>query len=219
MDIEKFGPYIQSCRKRKQMTQEELAQKLHVTDKAISRWERGVGFPDVKLLEPLAEALDLSVAELLRSERMEQAGVQEPPTNEQLLTFADEGKRRAQYKWGMAACKAVTMILVIILAYYATRAPEPWWIHPLALILIWLSRLMAEQLLKRVFRPEVVKSQPVSYYVMFAIFGVGVMMRVLQRTFENSYGEHAAALWVQVGSVVTIAGLVGMFFNDNQLDI
>lgn len=48
------------------MKQADLAERIHVTDKAISRWERGVGFPDIKLLEPLAEALELSLTELLQ---------------------------------------------------------------------------------------------------------------------------------------------------------
>lgn len=55
------------------MKQSELAEKIHVTDKAISRWERAVGFPDIKLLEPLAQALELSLTELLQCRVIEQA--------------------------------------------------------------------------------------------------------------------------------------------------
>ena len=66
MDIQSLGAFIQSRRKDLGMTQSQLGAKLHVTDKAVSRWERGVGFPDVKLLEPLAEALQISVSELMR---------------------------------------------------------------------------------------------------------------------------------------------------------
>ena len=66
MDIQNLGAFIQSRRKEMGMTQSELGAKLHVTDKAVSRWERGVGFPDIKLLEPLAEALQVSISELMR---------------------------------------------------------------------------------------------------------------------------------------------------------
>ena len=66
MDIQSLGAFIQSRRKDLGMTQSQLGAKLHVTDKAVSRWERGVGFPDIKLLEPLAEALQVSVSELMR---------------------------------------------------------------------------------------------------------------------------------------------------------
>ena len=72
MDAEKFGAFIQSCRKELGLTQAELAERLHVTDKAISRWERGVGFPDIKLLEPLAEALGVTLIELMQSRRIEE---------------------------------------------------------------------------------------------------------------------------------------------------
>ena len=57
MDAEKFGAFIAAARKEKNMTQKALAGKLHVTDKAVSRWERGLGFPDIHTIEPLAEAL------------------------------------------------------------------------------------------------------------------------------------------------------------------
>ena len=69
MDAQKFGTFIAQCRKEKGMTQSELAAKIMVTDKAVSRWERGKGFPDINLLLPLAEALEVSVFELMHSER------------------------------------------------------------------------------------------------------------------------------------------------------
>ena len=71
MEAKKFGQFIAGIRKEKKMTQAELAGKIHVTDKAISRWERGLGFPDIQILEPLAQALGISVLELMRSERQE----------------------------------------------------------------------------------------------------------------------------------------------------
>ena len=56
MDAKIFGAFIAACRKEQNMTQAELAVQLHVTDKAVSRWERGVGFPDINTIEPLAAA-------------------------------------------------------------------------------------------------------------------------------------------------------------------
>ena len=67
MDAEKFGAFIAVCRKEKNMTQAELAQKIKVTDKAVSRWERGKGFPDISILVPLSDALDISLPELMNS--------------------------------------------------------------------------------------------------------------------------------------------------------
>ena len=69
MDAEKFGAFLQTRRKELGMTQNELAEKLYVTAKAVSRWERGVGFPDIKLLQPLADELQVSIVELMHSQR------------------------------------------------------------------------------------------------------------------------------------------------------
>ena len=65
MDNYVTGTAIRSLRETKGMTQEELAAHIHVSAKAVSKWETGKGFPDVSLLEPLAEALGISVIELL----------------------------------------------------------------------------------------------------------------------------------------------------------
>ena len=56
MDAQKFGAFLAQIRKENNLTQAQLAQKIQVTDKAVSRWERGRGFPDINLLEPLARA-------------------------------------------------------------------------------------------------------------------------------------------------------------------
>lgn len=65
MEAKEFGEFIAETRKQKQITQAELAKKLNVTDKAVSRWERGLGFPDINTLEPLAEALGITLTELM----------------------------------------------------------------------------------------------------------------------------------------------------------
>lgn len=65
MNKEQLGAYIAGNRKAAGQTQKELASRLHITDKAVSKWERGLSYPDVTLLEPLAEALGMGVEELL----------------------------------------------------------------------------------------------------------------------------------------------------------
>ena len=68
MDRYVTGAVIRRLRENKKLTQEELAEKIHVSGKAVSKWETGQGFPDISLLEPLAKALDISVIELLSGE-------------------------------------------------------------------------------------------------------------------------------------------------------
>lgn len=65
MDAVKVGEKIATLRKEKGMTQVELAEKLHVTNRAVSKWENGLNFPDLSLMEPLAETLGVTVSELL----------------------------------------------------------------------------------------------------------------------------------------------------------
>lgn len=64
MDAKKTGELIARSRKEQGLSQGELAERLHVTDKAVSKWETGRGMPGIDSLEPLAEALGLSVSEL-----------------------------------------------------------------------------------------------------------------------------------------------------------
>lgn len=68
MDIKKTGELISTIRKEKGLTQKELAAQLGVSDRAVSKWERGAGFPDVSLLAPLADALEIPVHCLLNGE-------------------------------------------------------------------------------------------------------------------------------------------------------
>ena len=68
MDKYVTGSVIRRLRERKQLTQEELAERIHVSGKAVSKWETGRGYPDISLLGPLAEALGISVIELLSGE-------------------------------------------------------------------------------------------------------------------------------------------------------
>ena len=68
MDHQKIGCFIAALRREKGWTQRELATRLGVTDKAVSRWETGKGLPDISLLRPLSEALGVSVNELLSGE-------------------------------------------------------------------------------------------------------------------------------------------------------
>ena len=75
MDAKTFGAFLARMRKSQGLTQAELAQQLHVTDKAVSRWERGVGLPDINTLEPLADALGLTLADLMHCRDPQEADI------------------------------------------------------------------------------------------------------------------------------------------------
>ena len=71
LDKEKFGDFIAKLRKERGMTQRELAEKLFVSDKAVSKWERGQSLPDITLLNPLADVLGVTPVDLLNCEKTE----------------------------------------------------------------------------------------------------------------------------------------------------
>ena len=76
MNALETGKRIQALRKMHGWTQKELAEQLHVTDKSVSKWERGLNFPDMAMLEPLAKTLDTTVVALL--------GIENAPEEEKL---------------------------------------------------------------------------------------------------------------------------------------
>lgn len=89
MDQEKIGKFIAELRKENNMTQEELAQKLGVTDKSISRWENGKTMPDISLFNILTKELNCTIAELLNGRKM---------TQEELLDMRDTITNLIQYE-------------------------------------------------------------------------------------------------------------------------
>lgn len=97
MDKQKIGIFISRCRKEKGLTQAQLAEILEVSDKSISRWENGKTMPDFSLYEPLCQALDIQISELLYAKKMtecekeeygEQSALNIFKTKSQLETFA-----------------------------------------------------------------------------------------------------------------------------------
>ena len=73
IDKLQFGRFLSVRRKEKNLTQKALAEKLFISDKAVSKWERGLSLPDISLLIPLADILDITVTELLEGKRMEES--------------------------------------------------------------------------------------------------------------------------------------------------
>ena len=124
MDREMLGRFIAQRRKELDLTQRELAEKLHVTDKAVSKWERGAGCPDISLLEPLAEALGLSVDQLLtyqtapaEPEAEEEPAAPASPAVQAVLdlTLAERRTRRRR-RWFITM--AVTLSLIVLAVAY-----------------------------------------------------------------------------------------------------
>ena len=70
MDQKRIGAFIAQCRKEKNMTQMQLAERLEITSQAVSKWENGRGMPDMSLLQPLCDILGISLNELFSGEHI-----------------------------------------------------------------------------------------------------------------------------------------------------
>lgn len=75
LDKQALGSFLAQLRKEKGWTQKDLAERLYISDKAVSKWERGLSAPDVSMLMPLAELLGVSVTELLEGRRLEEPAI------------------------------------------------------------------------------------------------------------------------------------------------
>lgn len=113
MDQQKTGAFICLLRKEKGLTQRELAEALNVTDKAVSKWERGQSYPDITILSALAELLGVTEREILQGER---EGAQAPiPTEIVVRDTLDYAQKATRQRTGRAAAIAITLYTAALL--------------------------------------------------------------------------------------------------------
>ena len=128
MDQLKIGKFIAECRKQKNLTQMQLAEKLGITDKAISKWERSIAIPDTSIMLELCDILGISVNELLSGEKISMENNNQK--NEQLLLdMAKELEKKSKTIWNAMWIIMTVSILGLIggLAIIAFFMPEgPW---------------------------------------------------------------------------------------------
>lgn len=125
IDRAKFGSFVAELRKEKGYTQKELASRLFISDKAVSKWETGASIPDTSLLIPLAELLGVSVTELLLSKRQETAPLLDTAEVETVvktaIRYSEENAERAyitKSRWGILyILSAVLGFLILFLSY------------------------------------------------------------------------------------------------------
>lgn len=121
MEKEKLGAFVCELRKEKQMTQKEMAEKLGITDKAISKWERGLSYPDISMLEPIAELFDVSVMELLQGQRIQKETIltvqeaQKMVDDSLILSDSEIHRKHIRSKTVILLCCILVMFLVSLL--------------------------------------------------------------------------------------------------------
>ena len=126
MDQKKIGNFIYDCRKKKKLTQEQLAEKLGVTSKSISRWENGNTMPDYSLLKDLCNELDTNINELLSGEKIKES---------EYMTKAEENfiylKKKVDntlklLKFITYTCAGLLIALFILNMYFNWLYRGPW---------------------------------------------------------------------------------------------
>lgn len=120
MDQVKIGKFIAKCRKEKNLTQQELSEKLGVTDKAISKWENGRCLMDISLLKPLSEYLDVSIIELINGEKIEEKDVRKKSTEvvEKTLNYASKKIKKNNIKAIINVCITMLILVAVVFCSY-----------------------------------------------------------------------------------------------------
>ena len=121
MDLIKIGKFIADSRRKKEITQEQLAEKLYITDRAVSKWERGLSLPDADKMLDLCDILDINVNELLIGEKIDMKNYKKK-TEELLveLTKQDEikNKKLMTNMWVILIVSTLFYVGIIFLACF-----------------------------------------------------------------------------------------------------
>ena len=119
LNPQKTGSLIATIRKQQNRTQQDLANELGVSSAAVSKWERGIGFPDVSLVEPLATSLGITIAELFRGERINDSvdNEYESLLADVVKVSVDEiTKKKKIANWIIAIAVAVLYLLISVIS-------------------------------------------------------------------------------------------------------
>ena len=129
---EKFGLFVTELRKEKNLTQKDLAEKLYVSDKTVSKWERGLSMPNVVLLIPIADILEVTVTELLRGEKIDtQKNIDTKEVEELVVGSLDMAVRNSIHQhrknWILAylLCFLISITEIIMLVVSGNSIAEP----------------------------------------------------------------------------------------------
>ena len=119
LNPQKTGSLIATIRKQQNRTQQDLANELGVSSAAVSKWERGIGFPDVSLVEPLATSLGITIAELFKGERINDSvdNEYESLLADVVKVSVDEiTKKKKIANWIIAIAVAVLYLLISVIS-------------------------------------------------------------------------------------------------------
>lgn len=126
MDLVKIGKYIAGKRKALGMTQKQLAEKLNMSDKSVSKWERGICLPDVSVYMELCEILGISINEFLAGEDIDAENVEKKSEDNIIQVAKDSKKKQKNLKSILAVVTTFAVIMVLVLgAVFVHKVMQP----------------------------------------------------------------------------------------------
>lgn len=201
MNQKKIGQFIMECRKSKGLTQKELGELMGVSDKSVSKWERGICLPDVSLFVPLCEVLDIDLNELFIGEHINQEYQQEK-LEEGLLPIVKKQQRITKIKKVIIILFFILLPLILLqwnLKFY-TSTGEISYCHLIALLYIPAYYLVYKQ----------VKLGYILIWLTYVILGF-VYLAVCNDYVEWLFNDYSLDLWFHV--IVTL-----LSFIDRDID-
>lgn len=145
MDENKIGQFIAELRKEKKLTQKDLAFQLHITDKAVSKWERGLSCPDIMLLTSVADILGVTTDELLNGQRSQSVASQEvEQTIDNALVYAERTEKSKIVSFQKYICLIFSALLLLCMIVcticnIAISGTISWSLYPISsIIFVWL---------------------------------------------------------------------------------
>ena len=126
IDKERFGAFLLELRKEKGYTQKQLAEKLNMSDKSVSKWERGICLPDVSVYMELCEILGISINEFLAGEDIDAENVEKKSEDNIIQVTKDSKKKQKNLKSILAVVTTFAVIMVLVLgAVFVHKVMQP----------------------------------------------------------------------------------------------
>ena len=223
-NFSKMAQFISELRKEKKLTQKDLAEQLGVTDKAVSKWERGLSCPDISLLSKLSHVLGITTSELLSGEKAEPSAPEVETIIEATLQYADTATKSVIAKsarWKFVAMVSVISllgILVLIGCNLAIDGGLRWAVLPVNItVFVWLALMLGVFVMGK---NKIVSLLLCGFFIFVTTFYYSALNQTPTRDisafngFSNDYLPHYTIILVMF--IVSIALTVIFFLTQNK---